>query len=191
MPAELRLHMVFGVVGYLECLWFPLNSGYTQLRDIPCSVKLSVWERVPANKWRFNPMLSGCILSKPSNFRILYVMCVRSSYYFLKSSVQYFLPRRVSSCHFLSSFGCNCQLTSLFYIFLHLHLCNVWGNCVSARGHLLCQHIWLSIPAIPGDATFRAQSPAHLQNIPMFELAWVATECLKHEFVPSPLLLTL
>ena len=29
-----------------------------------------------------------------------------------------------------------------FYIFLHLQFCNVWGNDIRARGHLLCQHIY-------------------------------------------------
>ena len=56
-------------------------------------------------------------VSSPSHPTSEFSMRIRSSYHFLKSSVQYFLPRHESSCHILSSFGYNCQLTSFFTSF--------------------------------------------------------------------------
>ena len=43
------------------------------------------------------------------------------------------------------------------------HPVSEFSMCVRSSYHLL--------PAISGTATFRVQSPAHLQNVPMFELA--------------------
>ena len=179
------------------CEWCPLSSGcmwclelwgiwsvcdfHKTLDTHSCEISPAVWNSVFERGFQPRHEDSAqCFLdvSSPSHPVSEFSMCVRSSYHLLKPSCYIsFCPDSYLLATFSAVLATIVSWLVCFYIFLHLRFCNVWGNDIRARGHLLCQHIWLSIPAISGTATFRVQSPAHLQNIPMFELAWVATEC--------------